>query len=176
MERRRLLMLAPLGIAGVVGVSFFAMLRGLQSGEFNPRGVPSPLLGHHVPPFRLPGLTDADLVTGRPILVNFFASWCVPCVEETPVLLDLKQGGVTLIGIAYKDKPRATAAFLARHGDPYARVSADAPGTVAIDWGVSGVPETYLVDPRGIVRWHYALPLTESVVADELAPLLRHYA
>ncbi len=176
MDRRRLLMLVPLGLAGAIGAGFYSMLNGLQTGSYNPRGVPSPLVGHHVPHFKLPGLTDADLVTGKPVLVNFFASWCIPCVEEMPVLLDLRQGGVTVIGIAYKDKPKATTDFLARHGDPYTKLSADAPGTVAIDWGLSGVPETFLVDPHGIVRWHYALPLTETVVADQLAPLLRQYA
>ncbi len=176
MTRRGLLLLAPLGVAAGAGAAFLSMLLRMERGTFDPRGVPSPILGHRVPPFRLPGLTDADLVTGRPVLVNFFASWCIPCIEEAPVLLGLKQSGVPLVGIAYKDKPAATQAFLARRGDPYERVAADAPGLVAIDWGVSGVPETFLVDAGGVVRWHYAMPLTPEIVAQDITPMLRHYA
>jgi len=161
---RRGMLLVPLGVALSAGGGFFAMLRGLSRHTFDPRGVPSPLVGKPVPPFALAGMTDADLTHGkRPVLVNFFASWCAPCVEEAPVLLALHNSGTELFGIAYKDKPADTDAFLARHGNPFTRLTADQPGAVAIDWGVSGVPETFLVTD-GIIRWHFAGALTPDIV------------
>jgi len=177
---RRLFLLAPLGVATAGGVAFWAMLERMQQGKFDPRGVPSQLIGKPVPEFTLPGqkphegFSSADLQSvGRPVLVNFFASWCVPCVEEAPVLMALKQQGVPLWGIAYKDTETATAAFLRKNGDPFARIARDEPGRVAIDFGVYGVPESYLVDAKGIVRWRYAGGLTSDIVAQELQPLLR---
>jgi cytochrome c biogenesis protein CcmG/thiol:disulfide interchange protein DsbE len=175
---RRLLLLAPFAATVVAGAGFLAMLRKEVEGKFDPRGVPSMLIGKLVPPFDLPGdpgFASTDL-TGKPILVNFFASWCIPCVEEAPVLMDLRRAGLPLYGIAYKDHPPATAAFLAEHGNPYARIARDEPGRVAIDWGVTGVPETYLIDPQGVVRWRYVGPLSANAVTAELQPLLRKYA
>ena len=101
---------------------------------------------------------------GKPVLVNFFASWCIPCVQEAPVLMGLKQQGVPIWGIAYKDTAEAAAGFLVRHGDPYARLARDEPGRVAIDFGLYGVPETYLIDRAGIVRWRWAGGLSDDVV------------
>ena len=182
--RRRLLLLAPLGVAAVGGTAFWTMLSRMETGAFNPRGVPSPLIGKPVPEFALPaqmpdgaGFASADLhAAGRPVLVNFFASWCVPCVIEHPQLMALSREGLPIWGIAYKDKPDAAGGFLARHGNPFARVARDAPGQVAIDWGVYGVPESYLVDAHGLIRWRYAGPLTPEIVADQLRPLLRQVA
>ena len=173
--------MAPLGLAAASGVAFFAMLRRMEAGHFDPRGVPSMLIGRRLPPFTLPGehgegFSDADLASaGRPVLVNFFASWCAPCLEEAAVLSDLRRAGITIWGIAYKDQPAATDAFLVRQGNPYVRLARDQPGRVAIDWGVTGVPETFLIDPRGIVRWHYAGPLGSAVIERDLQPLLRKY-
>ena len=175
---RRLLFLAPFAATVAAGAGFLAMLHREQHGTFDPRGVPSMLIGKRVPPFNLPGdpgFADADL-SGRPILVNFFASWCVPCVEEAPVLMDLKRAGVPVYGIAYKDKPAATAAFLAQRGNPYARMARDEAGRVAIDWGVTGVPESYLIDPHGEVRWRYVGPLPADVAAGELRQELQKFA
>jgi cytochrome c biogenesis protein CcmG/thiol:disulfide interchange protein DsbE len=177
---RRALLLAPLGVALLGGGAFYAMLQRMEQGKFDPRGVPTMLMGKRVPPFSLPGqsgpgFSDADLATGRPILVNFFASWCIPCVEEAAVLMDLKREGIPVWGIAYKDKEAAVAAFLSRHGNPYVRTARDEPGLVAIDWGLTGVPETYLIDTQGVVRWHLAGPLTPETVEQELKPLLRKY-
>ena len=182
--RRRLLLLAPLGVAAVGGTAFWTMLSRMETGAFNPRGVPSPLIGKPVPDFALPaqapdgaGFASTDLrAAGRPVLVNFFASWCVPCVIEHPQLMALSREGLPIWGIAYKDKPDAAGGFLARHGNPFARVARDAPGQVAIDWGVYGVPESYLVDAQGLIRWRYAGPLTPEIVADQLRPLLRQVA
>ncbi|HEX3349105.1 MAG TPA: DsbE family thiol:disulfide interchange protein [Acetobacteraceae bacterium] len=181
MTRRRLLLLAPLGATVLAGGAFFAMLVRMTQGKFDPRGVPSMIIDKPVPPFDLPDesgakLTNADLATGRPVLVNFFASWCEPCVEEAPVLMQMKQRGVPIYGIAYKDKPNATLGFLRGHGNPYARIAMDEPGRVAIDWGLYGVPESYLIDGQGIVRWRYVGPLTADVATTQVAGLMRKFA
>lgn len=183
--RKRALLLAPLAVAGAAGAGFLGMLRGMGSGRYNPRGVPSALIGKPAPGFTLPalegadrpGLGAADLAGGtRPVLLNFFASWCVPCVAEHPQLVRLSRDGVALFGIAYKDKPEDSLGFLRRYGNPFARLGVDLPGRVAIDWGLYGVPETYLLDRAGIIRWRWAGPMTEETLRDQLAPLLRQYA
>ena len=183
---RRWMLYAPLGLAGAAGAGFWVMLRGLQTGDYNPRGVPSVLIGRPAPDFTLPplegsglpALSSADLrgPFPGPVLMNFWASWCVPCIVEHPQLMRLKAEGVPLFGINYKDKPADAAAFLTRHGNPFTRLGCDEPGRVAIDWGVYGVPETYLIDRQGIIRWRYAGPITPEVVAQDLRPLLRRYA
>jgi cytochrome c biogenesis protein CcmG/thiol:disulfide interchange protein DsbE len=178
--QRRALLLAPLGIAAVGGGAFWALLERMRAGTYDPHGVPSMLIGKPLPTFSLPGqqpsagFSSTDVTAGgRPALVNFFASWCVPCIQEAPVLMTLKQLGLPLWGIAYKDKADATAAFLQQNGDPYVHIARDEPGRVAIDFGVYGVPESYLVDKAGIVRWRWAGGLSEDVVRDSLAPLLQ---
>jgi len=181
--QRRAFLLAPLGLAAIGGVSFWTLLQRMDKGSYDPHGVPSMLIGRKLPRFSLPGLSpgpgfssDDVAAAARPALINFFASWCIPCVQEAPALMALKNQGTPIWGIAYKDKPDATAAFLKRTGDPYARIARDEPGRVAIDFGVYGVPESYLVDRTGIVRWRWAGPLSEDVVAQQLDPLLRKFA
>lgn len=183
MPGRRSLLFAPLGAAALGGAAFWAMLRGMDGSRFDPHEVSNPLLGQPVPAFDLPGQApgqgfgSADLhAPPGPVLVNFFASWCAPCLEEAGELAALTAAGVTVWGIAYKDHAEATAAFLQRVGDPYQRIARDADGRVAIDWGVYGVPETYLVDRQGIVRWRLARALTPALVRDQLRPLLRQAA
>jgi cytochrome c biogenesis protein CcmG/thiol:disulfide interchange protein DsbE len=183
--RRRALLGAPLVVAAGAGIGFWAMLRGLGTGDYDPHGVPSALLGKPVPDFTLPppegstlpAFTAADLrdLPG-PVLVNFFASWCVPCVIEQPQLMALHARGVPIWGVAYKDKPADALGFLARHGNPYLRLAADQPGRAAIDWGLYGVPESYLVDRQGIIRWRWAGPITEDTLRADLTPLLRQYS
>ncbi len=169
---RRILLAAPLGIAAIGGIAFWRMLSGMENGTFDPRGVPSMLIDKPMPDFSLQGFTAADVrAAGHPVVVNFFASWCAPCIDEAPTLMALKRGGVALWGIAYKDHPQATDSFLAHHGNPFARLARDEPGTVAIDWGVTGVPESYLVDKDGIVRWRFTGPLplqAAPILADKL--------
>lgn len=183
--RRRALLLLPLGVTAAAGAGFWAMLRGMRDGSYDPRGVPSALLGQRAPASTLtavagvdsPVLADAALRdAGRPVLVNFWASWCVPCVVEHPALMRLSREGVPVFGINYKDDPRAAAEFIARRGNPFARLGADVSGRVAIDWGVYGVPETYLLDRAGVIRWRWAGPVTPEVVTQDLAPLLRRHA
>lgn len=175
---RRLLLGAPLGVLAVAAAGWAVMLQRMREGQFDPHSLPSPLIGKTVPDFTLPGLDGAGLTSvalrtiKRPILVNFFASWCLPCLEEAAVLATLANQGLPIWGIAYKDSPAATRNFLAENGNPYARIAMDQPGRVAIDWGVYGVPETYVIAAGGIVRWRYAGPLTDRVVRRDLMPLV----
>ena len=180
--QRRSLLLAPLGVAAVGGAAFWMLLDRMSEGTYDPHSLPSMLIGKPLPGFSLPGeagagFSSADIVAGkRPALVNFFASWCIPCVQEAPVLMQLKQRGTPIWGIAYKDKSNDTDSFLKEHGDPYTRIARDEPGTVAINFGLYGVPETYVVDSAGIVRWRWAGGLSDDVVNRYLNPLLQRLA
>ncbi len=182
---RRWLLYAPLGAVTAAGAVFYAMLRGLGTGSYDPRGVPSALIGRPVPDFSLPavagvdlpGLSAADLRGfNRPVVVNFWASWCVPCIVEHPQLMRLARDGVPVIGINYKDRADNARAFLARHGNPFIRLGQDEPGRVAIDWGLYGVPETYVIDRQGIIRWRWAGAVTPEILDRDIATLLRRYA
>lgn len=182
---RRTLLFAPFAAAAAGGAAFYGMLRGIQSGDYNPRGVPSALIGRPVPDFALPPLEDAGVPAltaaelrglPAPVLVNFWASWCVPCVIEHPQLMRLHREGVPVFGIAYKDRPADSLRFLRQHGNPFGRLSKDEVGRVAIDWGVYGVPETYLLDRQGVIRWRWAGPITPEVLEQDLRPLLRRHA
>lgn len=160
---------------------FFVMAVFLGIGlTLNPREVPSPLIGKPVPQFSLPpvqgrtlGLATADL-KGQVALVNVFASWCVACREEHPVLLELaKKGIVPIHGLNYKDKPADAQGWLDELGDPYTRTGADISGRVAIDWGVYGVPETFVVDRNGVIAYKQIGPVTPKVLEDTILPLVR---
>ncbi|WP_369975160.1 DsbE family thiol:disulfide interchange protein [Xanthomonas bundabergensis] len=149
------------------------------SRAHDPREVPSPLIGKPAPAFSLPRLDQPEQHTGsaelrgRPYLLNVFGSWCLACGEEHPVLLahagDL---GVALVGYAYKDDPRDARAWLAQRGNPYALVVVDQDGQRAIDFGVYGAPETFLIDAQGVIRYKHVGVLTPAVIADELRPAI----
>jgi len=182
---RRVLMWAPLGLAAAGGLGFWAMLRGMQDGSYDPRGVPSALLGKPAPRLALPAVAETGLPgfgeealasPGAPVLVNFWASWCVPCVVEHPQLMALQKRGVRILGVSYKDKPADAAKFLTRYGNPFAALVADAEGRAGIEYGLYGVPETYLLDRDGVVRWRWAGPLTPDTLSAELDILLRRHA
>src|SRR3954464_4366577 len=172
----RLLFLLPLMMLVVLAGFFgWSLLSGRDPGSIGSgmggRAAPRP----PPPAFRGGGaaLPGALLRPGKPVLVNFFASWCTPCLAEHPLFTRLKEReGATIIGVAWKDKPEATRAWLARLGDPFAKAGYDLDGKLALDWGLSGVPETYLIDGNGIVRLHFRGPITERDLATIL-PLLR---
>ncbi|MEO8547881.1 MAG: DsbE family thiol:disulfide interchange protein [Sphingomicrobium sp.] len=131
----------------------------------------SRLAGKPVPEFALPpaqpnqpGLASADLATGQPHLVNLFASWCVPCVAEAPVLQQLKARGVVIDGIAIRDRPEDLAAFLAARGNPFERIGADNASRVQLALGSAGVPESFVVDGRGIIRHQHVGPIEPADV------------
>jgi cytochrome c biogenesis protein CcmG/thiol:disulfide interchange protein DsbE len=175
---RRLLYLMPVLLFAVVAGYF---LWGLDS-ERDPRAVPSVMIDKPVPEFDLltiqgmddPGLAAADLRGQGVTLVNFFASWCIPCRAEHPVLERMvRDRGVRLVGINYKDKPGDARSWLAELGNPFARIGADESGRVAIDWGVYGVPETFIVDDAGRIRYRHLGPLTPDAVEEIVMPLVR---
>ena len=181
--RRRLLFGVPLALAAAGGAGFYTILRRMQDDQYDPHALPSPLVGKTPPAFTLPGAAGSQgfastdlLAPPKPMLVNWFASWCAPCQEEAPMLKALAASGVTIWGIAYQDHPDDLAAYLQKYGDPYARIANDASGLTAINWGVYGVPETYFIDKTGIVRWRYAGAMTDDVVQSRLMPLFRQYS
>jgi len=167
--------------AGLAGLFWYA----LQTGD--PSRLPSALIGKPVREFTLPPLNGlkaadgsdmqsfdaADLAQGKPTLVNVFASWCVPCLEEHPLLMALaKRGDLRLYGINYKDDPASARRFLGRYGNPYTRAGADASGRTAIDFGVYGVPETFVISPDGKIAFRHVGPLTQEAITTKILPLM----
>jgi cytochrome c biogenesis protein CcmG, thiol:disulfide interchange protein DsbE len=178
--RRPLLIFMPLMLfAALVGL----FLVRLYSGDASL--LPSALIGRQVPAFALPpveglpdkqGFSDADLRQGKVTLVNVFASWCLPCHQEHELIMRLSadpaltRGGVRLFGIAYKDDPANIKRFLDEAGDPFARIGADRRGRVAIDWGVYGVPETFIVKGDGTIAYRFVGPVTGDAYQETILP------
>jgi cytochrome c biogenesis protein CcmG, thiol:disulfide interchange protein DsbE len=162
----------PLGIVLLLGLAFWW---GLQNNDDR---LPSALLGRPVPEFSLPpvggqgeGLSSEDL-HGQVSLVNVWASWCVPCRTEMPLLVELAEAGtVTIYGINYKDDPEAALSFLEELGNPYTRIGADS-GRVAVDWGVYGVPETFIIDAEGRIAYKHIGPFDERSLEEEILPIV----
>jgi cytochrome c biogenesis protein CcmG/thiol:disulfide interchange protein DsbE len=175
MMRRRLLYLLPVAAFLAIALGFWL---GLAPGR-DPSLVPSVMIDKPVPSFDLPALAsgqpnlDSADLKGHVALINFFASWCIPCRAEHPLLMDLAQDKrVELIGIAWKNKPADGAAFLAELGNPFARTAVDESGRTGIDFGVYGVPESYLIDKEGRIRWRQVGPFSASDIRDKLKPLI----
>jgi len=175
---RRMLFLLP-ALAFLPIAVWFAL--GLEPGR-DPSLVPSVMIDKPVPAFDLPGLPGGAGLTsaglkGKVTLVNLFASWCVPCRVEHPFLLNLaKDKRLEIVGIAWKNSPQDAAAFLAELGDPYARVGVDQSGRVGIDFGAYGVPESYLVDKEGRIRFRQVGPLSQEDIDRKLKPLVAELA
>jgi cytochrome c biogenesis protein CcmG/thiol:disulfide interchange protein DsbE len=169
----RLLYILPLLLFGAVA-AYFAV--GLTK---DPRLLPSALIDKPAPEFALPplydgkpGLAKADL-GGEVKLVNVFASWCVPCKVEHPVLMRFSEkNAAPLYGINYKDRKKDAVAWLNQLGDPYKRIGQDLSGRVGIDWGVYGVPETYIVDREGRIRYRHVGPILPDVMEKTILPLV----
>jgi cytochrome c biogenesis protein CcmG, thiol:disulfide interchange protein DsbE len=166
--------LIPLGVF-VLLVALLAV--GLT---LNPREVPSPLIDRPVPAFSLPQLHKPDLafsqkdMQGQVWLLNVWASWCAACRDEHPLLVELaKSRVVPLIGLNYKDQPDAGKAWLKQFGDPYTLSVADAEGRVGIDFGVYGVPETFVIDRQGVIRYKQIGPITVRSLEEKILPLVR---
>ena len=163
----------PFAIFCAVSVALYVGL------SLNPSEIPSEFIDDPVPEFSLPevgsddpGFSSTVLAAEEGvILVNFFASWCPPCYVEHPLLMELQERGYKIYGIAYKDKPRDTQRFLEEQGDPYYRVAADNDGRVAIDFGVYGYPETFVIKD-GIIRYKHTGPILEMQFEDEFIPIL----
>ena len=173
----RLLFLLPLATLALMA-GFFAW--SLMAGR-DPASIGSVMVGRPAPRLDLRALRDGDkpltdalLRTGKPTIVNFFASWCTPCLAEHPLFTRLAQrDGAVIIGIAWKNKPEEARAWLAKLGDPFLYAGQDFDGRTGLDWGLSGVPETYLIDGNGIVRFHFRGPITEKDVRDTVLPFLK---
>ena len=173
---KRGIYLIPLAGFLILGGFFIWRLHLVEKG-YAPNLIPSVLINKPAPSFDLaaleqgkPGFASTDL-KGQVTLVNFFASWCVPCREEHPVLPLVKQAGIRLVGISYKDRPEDARAWLANLGDPYMAIGADVYGRTGIDFGVYGVPESYLIDKNGVIRRKWTGPLTPEIIRTELVPL-----
>ena len=169
---RRPLALLPVAAFVIVLVGFMVGLR------HDPAILPSMLIGKPLPAFALaplrpdaPGLASVEL-SGEPVLLNVFASWCGPCKEEHPTLLRLKGEGVPIVGLDWKEEAQDGARWLDANGDPYLRAGNDRTGRAGIDLGVSGVPETFVVDRRGRVRYRQVGAITPEIWAEKIEPLM----
>ena len=167
-----LMLLPPLLFAGLAGVFIWGM------GRDDPNAMPTALAGKPAPGVQLEPLGqaevfgDADLRDGKIKLVNFWASWCAPCRVEHPNLMAMAGDGVEILGVNWKDKPDQGLGFLADMGDPFAKVGADPKNRMGLDWGVAGVPETFVVDGEGTVLFRSSGPITQRVIDEQLSEVL----
>jgi len=167
-------------VVWTVGV-FVALVLLLAVGlRLNPREVPSPLIGRPAPAFELPLLMDPDkrfsekTMLGKVWILNVWASWCPPCLVEHPVVTQVSRSGMApVVGLNYKDKREDALPWLKRNGDPFQLIAFDANGRIGIDYGVYGVPETYIIDRQGVIRYKHIGPISADVVKDEMEPLVR---
>ena len=176
------LYLLPVLIFAGIASAFGAYLAlGIQ-----PQELPSTLIDRPAPEFALPdlperpaekptgGLSTSDLEREGPMLLNFFASWCVPCRAEHPLLTRLaEEESITIHAVAYKDRPAAAIRWLKELGDPFTRIGVDLDGRAGIEWGITGVPETFVIDRDGRVRLRYQGPITREILEEQIRPVLR---
>lgn len=174
---RRLLFVLPVLLFGLVAAYLgFGLTR-------DPTTLPSALINQPVPQFVLAPLYEDELelssanLRGEVVLVNMFASWCVPCRVEHPIITRLAtKERVPVYGVNVKDKPEDAKAWLAQLGNPYRRIGADRNGRVSIDWGVYGIPETFVIDREGRIRYRHVGPITERDLNDKFLPMIRTLA
>ncbi len=173
MIKRLLPLLAFAALALLLGVGVM-----MNSGK-DTSAIPSPLIGKMAPDFALPVLDEPgriitrDDLLGEPYLLNVWGSWCPACRDEHPVITDLAESGrIRVIGYDYKDEADDARRWLQQFGNPYALVITDIEGRAALDWGIYGAPESFLVDAQGFIRWKFVGPLTPEVVQTQLLPVL----
>lgn len=170
----RLIAFVPLvALLALVGVSVFLLTREGERERFT-----EGMVGQPAPTYSLARLDGGEPLTGderrgRAYVVNLFASWCTPCRAEHPQLMALQRQGVDIVGIAYKDRPGASAQFLNELGDPFTDVAMDPEGRFGLELGITGVPETFVIGPDGVIRAAYRGPLTEDAIRDVILPALR---
>lgn len=166
----------PVLFAGLAATFYFGMYRE------DPNALPSVLIGKEAPVMTLSEFEGAEMLTADVLktpgvkLVNFWASWCVPCRVEHAQLEEMNAGGITIHGVNYKDKAPNAAAFLNELGNPYTNLGADDTGGTGLDWGVYGVPETFVIDGEGKILLRHAGPITQSVMADTILPAIKKAA
>lgn len=170
---KRLLFILPvIAFAGLAAFLGFGLTQ-------DPKELPSQLIDRPLPEFALPGIVEGGpglasaSFKGEPRLLNVWASWCAACPQEHPVLERIAAEGFPVYGIAWKDKPEDSRAFLARYGDPYSGMGSDFPGRTAIDLGVTGAPETFVVDKKGRVRFKQIGPISPEVWEGQIRPLMQ---
>jgi len=168
--------------AAIVALGLFALF-----WKGDPSKIPSALIGKPAPAIALepvegliesgapvPGIKVADLAAGTPVVVNFWASWCQPCVDEHPQLVELKRRtGVRIVGVNYKDQAAGARRFLSRYGNPFVAVGVDPGGKAAIEWGVYGMPETFVVDGRGTIVFKHVGPISREAMEALVIPAIR---
>jgi cytochrome c biogenesis protein CcmG/thiol:disulfide interchange protein DsbE len=170
---RRLIYLLPLVVIAAFAVAFY-----VQIGN-DPQKLPSALIDKPLPTFNLPpidgngpGVSNAD-VKGKVVLINVWASWCPPCRVEHPILMGIASSGVAIYGVNYKDKPEDAKRFLAQLGNPFIAIGADKDGKLAVDLGVYGYPETFIVDAGGTIRYRHAGPISKPDWDLTLLPIMK---
>lgn len=173
MIKRLIPLLAFAALAVLLGVGVM-----MNSGK-DTSAIPSPLVGKMAPDFALPVLDEPDRIItrddllGEPYLLNVWGSWCPACRDEHPVITELAESGrIRVIGYDYKDEADDARRWLQQFGNPYALVITDVEGRAALDWGIYGAPESFLVDAQGLIRWKFVGPLTPEVVQTQLLPVL----
>ncbi len=173
---QRLKLFVPLLIFVVLAGFFFVVQKQIGAGNYDPQNMPSALLDKPLPAFALPDLLTGTSVSnqvlgGEVAIVNVWATWCPTCLYEHPYLVTLAQKGVVILGVNYKDEPDKARQWLAEKGNPYRAVVDDRAGDLGLDLGVTGAPETYLIDRHGVVRLRYQGPLDERVWRETVQPL-----
>ena len=174
---QRLKLFLPLIVFAALALFFYVVQKQISAGDYDPQNMPSALIDKPLPEFALPSLLDDSIVRradviGQPMLVNVWATWCPTCAAEHTYLDKLAGQGVIIVGIDYKDEPEKARRWIAEKGNPYRWSVQDREGTLGLDLGVTGAPETYVIDARGVVRMRHQGDLNERVWAQTIAPLL----
>ena len=172
----RLKLFAPLIIFSMIAAILFQLENRMVSGEYDPSMLPSALIGQPIPGFSLPALSTLRLLTNEDLpnqafIINVWASWCISCRVEHAYLDALSQKGVAIIGLNYKDRPLDALEWLERFGNPYKFNLSDLKGQLALDLGVYGAPENYIVGADGIIRYRHVGILDDKVWRDKIVPL-----